>query len=132
MSKDNLIPNYLVSVEWLTSPVEVVGAPVLKTDENGSPKSSAAFPGCLGYSVRLEGVRGVREKLLPNGDSAQVLVPFNFNVTVWTSNGVEGVEEGDYVVIDQPMVGAVNGTLFYQARGLNVVDPLADVLAGDA
>lgn len=105
---------------------------MLKTDENGSPKSSAAFPGCLGYSVRLEGVRGVREKLLPNGDSAQVLVPFNFNVTVWTSNGVEGVEEGDYVVIDQPMVGAVNGTLFYQARGLNVVDPLADVLAGDA
>lgn len=97
--------------------VEVVGSPKLVEDQQGKAKSAAAFPGCLGYKIPVEVIRGSREKTLPSGEVIDLVETKTINVTVW-GKSAPSVSVGAYVRFEQLMVGAVDSSLFYQALGV--------------
>lgn len=129
MINNFVIPSYLLDVSLLTKPVQVVAQPQVKKNEDGSPKTSAAFPNRLGYSVPVEIVKGYREKVMPSGEKVTVPDFLHITITVWSDTPLDGIKPDDYVVMDRPMVGAVNGSLFYQCLGLLPAD--LDELLGD-
>ena len=129
------IPNYLtpVGADGLSGALELIKAPVLKTDENGAPKTSKSFPGRTPYTVSLELIRGIRTKRLPNGESIELPDTQQFNATLWMEGVAPDYQVGDYVSLDTPMVGAFNGSIFVNALGLNdaaTVDGLEEMLGG--
>ena len=135
-TKNMIIPNYLTPVgdKGLTGALELIKAPVLKTDEDGAPKTSTSFPGRTPYVVSLELIRGIRTKRLPNGESVDLPDTQQLNATLWMEGVAPDYQVGDYVVLDTPMVGAFNGSIFVNALGLKGVDTadgLEEMLGGN-
>lgn len=116
------VPGYLFPVDVLTSgDLQALGAPELKTDESGAPKANQHFPGKTPYMIRAELIRGMRAKKLPSGKTIEVADSDWVTVTIWVDGAAPAVEAGDYFRLIQPMVGAIEGNIFIQSMGCEVV-----------
>lgn len=121
------VPGYLTPVARWTEPVQVVSAPIVKKDDSGEVKINDNFPGRTPYRMSVEVVSGVRTKVMPDGQTMTFPEVQTKNVTVW-SETVITANVGDYVVLDEPMLGAVDGNIYVQALG---VKPAIDMAESD-
>lgn len=120
------VPNYLTPVDALTSGVEVVGEVREKTDQEGHQRVSPAF-GVMGWIVPVEVIRGQRTKSLPGGEEMAVLDTDTLNITVWSA-AKPAARVGEYVALKAPMIGAVDGSIYVQALGVEPADDLDRLL----
>lgn len=109
-------PKHMLSATALTHAVEVISAPELVM-KDGEVKKSKSFAGRQPYRLTIEWSRGARQKARPDGSTIDVLDLDQQNVTIW-SDTVITAEVGTYVVLDQVMIGAVDGLTYVQALGL--------------
>lgn len=127
------VPSYLTPIKRWTEPVQVVSAPIVKKDDSGEVKINDNFPGRTPYRMSVEVVSGVRTKVMPDGQTMTFPEIQTKNVTVW-SETVITANVGDYVVLDEPMLGAVDGNIYVQALGIKPAtsgaDDLDDLFAG--
>lgn len=110
-------PRHMLSATALTHAVEVVASPELVIMKNGDVKKSKAFPGMQPYRLTVEWSRGARQKVRPDGSTMDVVDLDQQNITVW-SDKVVTAEVGTYVVLQNVMIGAVDGSTYVQALGL--------------
>jgi hypothetical protein len=90
-------------------------------------QTSEAF-NALGWTVPVRGVREYSEMIV--GGTRQVVpVPFDKTVTVW-SRSKPIAHIGDSVVLEEPYIGAIDGNLYIQCRGLSPYIP--DEKSGDS
>lgn len=115
------VPPYLVPAGLLASePVEVTRAPELVlVDEK--PKANSNFPGCQAYRMAVEVVRGSKKKTLVDGRTVEVALLDEIPLTVWTVTA-PSVQVGQYVRVSGLMVGAVDGSTYVQATGVQAVE----------
>lgn len=125
MSLKNSIPGHLMPVSALAGPMQVVGEPREKTDENGERKRSKDFD-AAGWTLPVEITRGMRKKDLPDGTSVTVMDTQSLNVTVW-SDTRPLVSPEMYISLKQPMIGAFNGSLYVQSLGAVPFEPSQDM-----
>lgn len=118
------VPTYMIPASVLaTEPVEVTRAPEMRTVGEGKkekPKVSDYFPGRIAYSLAVEVERGRKRKILLDGRSGEVPVLDEVSVTVWAESA-PSVKVGQYVRLSGVMVGAVEGSTYVQALGVDAV-----------
>lgn len=113
------IPDYLIRTEIFNSSFEVVGEPRVKTDQAGIEKISG-WNGLPGWIIPLEYIAGSKKKALPSGKDVETFILKQFNVTIW-KKVLPDFEIGDYVTLDEPLIGAVQGNIFVQAMGIQKI-----------
>lgn len=117
------IPSYLIGGDLFTGAVQVITEPqlVMERGEKGKPKTAKAFPGRHAYACRVEAAQGTEKKILPNGKELTYPVFAQVKVTFWLDQ-VPSVEVGSYVRLVVPMVGAVDGSVYLQALGMQKIE----------
>lgn len=122
-AKVSRIPSYLIGGELFTGAVQVISEPelVMERGQEAKPKSSASFPGRQAYSCRVEAQQGTETKKLPSGKEITYPVFAQVKVTFWLDQ-VPSVEIGSYVRLLAPMVGAVDGSVYVQALGMQKIE----------
>ena len=126
--KDFPVPDYLVPISALAGALKVLSAPVLKSNEDGSPQTSDCFPGCLAHLVRVEMVHIQRVESRPDGTTPWVRKTQVIPVTVWSESALAGITEGDYAILNGLMIGTDGGTLIYEALGISCANGLVEML----
>lgn len=126
MNNPMFIPSYLFPVGALFEPLTVTGE-VREKMRDDKQQTSEAF-NALGWTVPVRGVREYSE-LVVGGTVQVVPVPFDKNVTVW-SRSKPLAHIGDSVVLEEPYIGAIDGNLYIQCRGLSPYIP--DEESGDS
>lgn len=121
------IPAYLTPISRWTEPVQVVSAPTVKKTDDGEVKTNDNFPGLTPYRVGVEVITGTKTKVMPDGSTLQFPQVETKNITVWSDMGVHA-SVGDYVQLEEPLIGAVDGSIYVQALGLEPVDELAQLI----
>lgn len=122
MNNPSFIPPHLFPVGALFEPLTVTGE-VREKMRDDKQQTSEAFQS-LGWTVPVRGVREYSEMVV--GGTRQVVpVPFDKNVTVWSmSKPVAHI--GDSVVLEEPLIGAIDGNLYIQCRGVSPYIPDED------
>lgn len=117
------IPSYLIGGDLFTGAVQIVTEPqlVMERGEKTKPKVSVAFPGRHAYACRVEAAQGTEKKTLPNGKELTYPVFAQVKVTFWLDQ-VPNVQVGEYVRVLVPMVGAVDGSVYVQALGMQKIE----------
>lgn len=125
------IPAYLTPISRWTEPVQVVSVPTVKKTNDGEVKVNDNFPGMTPYRVGVEVITGTKTKVMPDGSTLQFPQVETKNITVWSDMAVHA-SVSDYVQLVEPLIGAVDGSIYVQALGLEPVDELALVIGGVA
>lgn len=110
-------PTYLVRLSQWTDPVQLVSDPMIKKNPDGSAKISEHFPGRTAYRVGVEVMMGTKSKVMPDGSTLEFPQVETKNVTVWSDGPVQA-SVGDYVELVEPLIGAVDSTIYVQALGI--------------
>lgn len=113
------IPDYLMRAEVFNGSFEVVGNPRVKTDQAGTEKISG-WNGLPGWIIPLEYIAGSKKKVLPTGQDVETFILKQINITVWKQASPD-IQIGDYITLDTPLIGAVQGTIFVQALGIKKI-----------
>lgn len=124
------IPAYLTPVSRWTEPVQVVSAPTVKKTDDGEVKTNDNFPGLTPYRVGVEVITGTKTKVMPDGSTLEFPQVETKNITVWSDMAVHA-SVGDYVQLEEPLIGAVDGSIYVQALGLMPVEPSLSELLGE-
>lgn len=124
------IPAYLTPVSRWTEPVQVVSAPTVKKTDDGEVKTNDNFPGLTSYRVGVEVITGTKTKVMPDGSTIEFPQVETKNITVWSDMAVHA-SVGDYVQLVEPLIGAVDGSIYVQALGLMPVERSLSELLGE-
>jgi len=111
------IPPYLTPVHQAFEAVRVRTAPDSPRERDGSPQTSKFFPGCLSWSVEISLVMSERT----GSDGAVEREVRRSRVTVWSPERPD-VSQNDLVTFQGLMAGAVDGSVFLQATGVEKVE----------
>lgn len=117
------IPPYLTPVHQAFEAVRVRTAPDSPRERGGSPQTSRFFPGCLAWSIEISLV--MSERTGSDGAVEREVKPSR--VTVWAPERPD-VSQDDLVAFHGLMAGAVEGTVFLQATGVEKVEEVAHEL----
>lgn len=112
-----ITPPYLTPVGQLTAGVRVRTAADAPREKDGVPQSNRFFPGCLAWSLEVSLVMDERT----GGDGVVEREVKRFRVTVWAPERPE-IASDDVVVFQGLMAGAVEGSVFLQATGVEKVE----------
>lgn len=117
------IPPYLTPVHQAFEAVRIRTAPDSPRERGGSPQTSRFFPGCLAWSIEISLV--MSERTGSDGAVEREVKPSR--VTVWAPERPD-VSQDDLVAFHGLMAGAVEGTVFLQATGVEKVEEVAHEL----
>lgn len=109
-----ITPPYLTPAGQLTAGVRVRTAPDAPRERDGRPQTSSYFPGCLAWPIEVSLVMSERT----SSDGAVEREVRSSRVTVWAPERPK-VEADNIVIFQGVMAGAVEGTVFLQATGVN-------------
>lgn len=115
-------PSYLFPLKSLEN-IQVIGDVREKTDyKTGEQKTVDWFGSVLfSWTVSVEVVRGIREKVLPSGEKLTVFDTEKMNITVHRKEK-PSIENGDYVYFSDVAFGAMEGKIFIQALDVTRLD----------
>lgn len=117
------IPPYLTPVHQAFEAVRVRTAPDSPRERDGSPQTSRFFPGCLAWSVEISLAMSERT----GSDGAVEREVKASRVTVWAPERPD-ISQDDLVAFQGLMAGAVEGSLFLQATGVERVEDTHEIL----
>lgn len=108
-------PSYLFPLKSLEN-IQVIGDVREKTDYKTAEQKTVDWFGSVLFSwtVPVEVVRGIREKVLPSGEKLTVFDTEKMNITVHTKEK-PSIKNGDYVYFSDVAFGAMDGKIFIQA-----------------
>ncbi|MBK4146236.1 hypothetical protein [Corynebacterium macginleyi] len=112
-----IAPPYLIPVGQLTAGVRVRTAADAPREKNGVPQSNRFFPGCLAWSLEVSLVMDEHT----GGDGVVEREVRSSRVTVWSPDR-PAISQDDLVVFQGLMAGAVEGSVFLQATGVERVE----------
>lgn len=118
-----ITPPYLTPFGQLTAGVRVRTAPDAPRERNGHPQTSTYFPGCLAWPLEVTLVMSEHTA----HDGAVEREVKRFRVTVWAPER-PGVAPDDVVVFQGLMAGAVEGSVFLQATGVDRVEDTHEIV----
>lgn len=118
-----IAPPYLIPVGQLADSVRVRTAPDAPRERDGHPQTSSYFPGCLAWPIEVSLVMSEHT----SSDGAVEREVRRTRVTVWAPERPK-VEADDIVIFQGVMAGAVEGTVFLQATGVESVEETAHEL----
>lgn len=117
------VPSYLTPVHQLLSGVRVQATADAPETKEGTPKTNRAFPDCNAWKIEVSLI--MRER---TGDDGVVEREIKRSrVTVWSPERPE-VSPDDVVTFQGLMAGAVDGSIFLQATGVERVEEGSDEL----
>lgn len=116
-------PPYLTPVGQLKEGVRVRTAPDTPRERDGRPQTSAHFPECLAWPIEVSLIMDEHT----SSDGIVEREVKSSRVTVWASERPE-IEPDDTVTFQGLMAGAVDGTVFLQATGVERVEETAHEL----
>lgn len=117
------IPPYLLPVYQALESVRVRAVPDGPEERDGVPKQSASFPGCKAWKLQ---VALVMSKMEDEDGSVEKEIRRQA-ITIWLPER-PNVSVGDQVRITGLMAGAVDGTIFLQATGVETAEEVAHEL----
>ena len=112
-----MTPPYLIPVHQLATGVRVRTAPDAPRERAGAPQSNRFFPGRLAWPVEVTIV--MEEHTHADGTVEREVR--GTRVTVWASERPE-IDPDDTVAFQGLMAGAVEGTVFLQATGVEKLE----------
>lgn len=112
-----MTPPYLIPVGQLKEGVRVRTSPDAPRERDGVPQSNRFFPGCLAWPVEATIV--LDEHAYADGSVEKEVR--GTRVTVWAPERPE-IEADDIVVFQGLMAGAVEGSVFLQATGVEKLE----------
>lgn len=120
---DLIVPPYLTPVYQALESVRVRAVPDHPEERDGTPKTSRFFPGCRAWKMQFtlvmsetEGADGVVEREVRRQP-----------ITIWAPERPD-VSVGDKIRITGLMAGAVEGSLFLQATGVEKLEDTHEIL----
>lgn len=118
------IPLYLIPVYQLLEGVCVRSVPDGPEERDGTVKTNQFFPGCKAWKMQVTLVMSEEE----DADGALAREVRRQSITVWSPER-PSASVGDRVRITGLMAGAVEGSLFLQATGVeNVEETSGEIL----
>ncbi|WP_296091077.1 hypothetical protein [uncultured Corynebacterium sp.] len=111
------IPPYLTPVHQAFEAVRVRSVPDSPEERDGTPKASRFFPGCKAWKIQVTLVMSEAE----DADGAIEREVRRQAITVWSPERPDA-SVGDKIRITGLMAGAVEGSLFLQATGVERVE----------
>ena len=115
-------PSYLRPVSPLIEGSRVTRVPdEPEAYEDGSPKQNSAFPGCSQWKLQVKVLSAVDVF-----DGQEEPEYARISVSVWLSSRPR-VRVGQHARFTGLMAGAVDGTVFFQARGVEAVETAGEV-----
>ena len=111
------VPPYLTPVYQALESVRVRAVPDDPEERDGMPKTSLSFPGCRAWKVQVTLVMSETE----GADGAVEREVRRQPITIWTPER-PNISVGDQVRVTGLMAGAVEGSLFLQATGIERVE----------
>ena len=114
---DLIVPPYLTPVYQALESVRVRAVPDDPEERDGMPKTSLSFPGCRAWKVQVTLVMSETE----GADGAVEREVRRQPITIWTPER-PSISVGDQVRVTGLMAGAVEGSLFLQATGIERVE----------
>ena len=114
---DLIVPPYLIPVYQDLGGVRVRAVPDAPEERDGMPKTSPFFPGCRAWKVQVSLVMDEHT----GGDGVVEREVRPSRVTVWSPER-PGVAPDDVVVFQGLMAGAVEGSVFLQATGVEKLE----------
>lgn len=117
------VPSYLTPVHQLLSGVRVQATADTPETKEGAPKTNRAFPGCNAWKIEI--ILTMSESTNSSGTVEREVR--RSRVTVW-SPGRPEVSPDDVVTFQGLMAGAVDGSIFLQATGVERVEEGSDEL----
>ena len=112
-----ITPPYLTPAGQLTAGVRVRTAPDAPRERDGAPQSNRFFPGCLAWSIEISLIMSEHT----SSDGAVEREVRRTRVTVWAPERPK-VEADDIVIFQGVMAGAVDGSVFLQATGVEKLE----------
>ncbi|WP_411702141.1 hypothetical protein [Corynebacterium sp. LaCa101] len=117
------IPSYLVPVYQILEGVRVRTVPTGPETKGDMPKTNSYFPGCSAWKMQVslvmseeEGAGGALEREIRRQ-----------SITVWAPERPK-VEADDIVMFQGVMAGAVDGSVFLQATGVEKLEDTDELL----
>lgn len=120
---DLIVPPYLTPVYQALESVRVRAVPDHPEERDGMPKTSPSFPGCRAWKVQITLVMSETE----GADGSVEREVRRQPITIWTPER-PNISVGDQVRVTGLMAGAVEGSLFLQATGIERVEETAHEL----
>ena len=114
---DLIVPPYLTPVYQALESVRVRAVPDHPEERDGTPKTSRFFPGCRAWKVQVSLVMDENT----GGDGVVEREVRPSRITVWSPEPPE-ISQDDLVVFRGLMVGAVEGSVFLQATGVEKLE----------
>lgn len=111
------IPSYLTPVYQALEGVRVRSVPDDPEERDGTPKTSPSFPGCRAWKMQVTLVMSETE----GADGAVEREVRRQPITVWAPTRPD-VSVGDHVRATGLMAGAIDGSIFLQATGIERVE----------
>lgn len=120
---DHIVPPYLTPVHQALEGVRVRRTPDGPRERDGSPQTSRFFPGCKAWKFQVALVMSEME----DEDGSVEREIRRQSITIWSPER-PSVSSGDWVRISGLMAGAVDGTIFLQATGIEKTEETAHEL----
>ena len=117
------IPPYLTPVYQPLEEVRVRAVPDGPEERDGTPKVSRFFPGCKAWKFQVTLVMSEEE----DTDGALAREVRRQSITIWSPERPDA-SVGDRVRVSGLMAGAVDGTIFLQATGIEKTEETAHEL----
>ncbi|MEK0023188.1 hypothetical protein WMP96_11705 [Corynebacterium sp. KPL4035] len=111
------VPLYLTPVYQALEGARVRAVPDGPEERDGVPKTNTHFPGCNAWKIQVSLVMSEEE----DADGALAREVRRQSITVWAPER-PSVSVGDKIRITGLMAGAVDGTIFLQATGIERVE----------
>lgn len=120
---NSIVPPYLMPVYQALEGVRVRAVAESPEEKDGTPKTNQFFPGCKAWKVQVTLVMSEAE----DADGAIEREVRRQAITVWSPERPDA-SVGDKIRITGLMAGAVEGSLFLQATGVERVEEVAHEL----
>ena len=117
MSPKTMIPSYLTPVYQALDGVRVRAVPDSPEERDGVSKENRLFPGCKACKFQVSLVMSEME----DESGAVEREVRRSRVTVWSPERPD-ISQNDLVAFQGLMAGAVDGTIFLQATGVERVE----------
>lgn len=113
----SIVPPYLSPVYQVFEGARVRAVAESPEEKDGVPKTNQFFPGCKAWKIQVSLVMSEAE----DADGAIEREVRRQPITVWAPERPDA-SAGDKIRITGLMVGAVDGTIFLQATGIERVE----------
>lgn len=122
MSSKTVIPSYMNPVYQLVDGVRALSVPETPEQRDGREKESPFFPGCRAWKIQV--ALTMSEEEVDDGVVERQIR--RQAVTVWAP-ARPAIYEGGKIRFIGLMAGAVDGTLFFQAQGVESAEEVEDL-----